>query len=119
MEYIPFICIYLNHFYIWNFFYITASTVSVFIYFQRSLFPFFIFACYYCIILHAIIQFELKRLKKLVTQKYAFPTVKSALILSVVLSFYRNIELMFGGWKLETLDMAQTGPRISKHEYLS
>ena len=79
MEYIPFICIYLNHFYIWNFCYITASTVSVFIYFQRSLFPFFLFTCYCCIILHAIIQFELKRLKKLVTQKICIPDCKISL----------------------------------------
>ena len=48
-----------------------------------------------------------------------FPTVKSALILSAVLSLYRTIELMFQDWKLETRDMAQAGPRISKHEYLS
>ena len=33
----------LNHFYISNFLYIAASTVSVFIYFQRSLIPFFYF----------------------------------------------------------------------------
>ena len=39
--------------------------------------------------------------------------------LSVVLSFYRTIEMMFGDWKLETRDMAQTGSRISKREHLS
>ena len=39
--------------------------------------------------------------------------------LSVVLSFYRTIEMMFGDWKLETRDMVQTGSRISKREHLS
>ena len=48
-----------------------------------------------------------------------FPTVKPALILSAVLSLNRTIELMFQDWKLQTRDMAQAGPRISKHEYLS
>ena len=37
-----------------------------------------------------------------------FPTVKSALILSAVLSLYRTIELMFKYWKLETRDTAQS-----------
>ena len=49
-----------------------------------------------------------------------YPDCKSALIPSVVLSFDRTIAgTDVGDWKLETRDTAQTGPRVSKHEYLS
>ena len=41
-------------------------------------FSFSIFTCYYCIILH-FFQFELKRLKKLVTQKICIPDCKISL----------------------------------------
>ena len=161
-SFLPF-AFHLRQLYISNFFYTTASTGFVSIYFQRSLILFFflIFTCYYDIISFHFINWNVspwpsllyvrpsrrKAFKLpfeiLVTQKIyipdcslrttdvswarrnvcrsrAIPTVNQPWFLPLFCHLIAPLpELMFGDWKLETHHMAQSEPRISKHEYLS